>query len=331
MVSLGIENEVKEKQSPALVKGAEGQDLAAVPEESVWLANFISPRTRATYRRAVAAFAAFAGITSAEAFREVTQAQVLAWREHLITEGKAARTVGNRLAALSSIFNHLCEKQLVKSNPVKGLQRPRLNKEMGETPAIDKKLVRAMLEAAEWSFVEAKTETARLQGARDSAMLHVFFFMGCRIFELCSLRVKDKSRDGAYPVLVFTLKGGRRNKVPMPHEVVEKLERYLALAGHGDERPWPLFRRVRLDQRDRPITRLAAYNMFKKYARAAGLPEEAVPHSARATFATESLNAGALLEHVQQVLGHTNISTTKIYDRRKMLHRESPTLVVRYD
>jgi site-specific recombinase XerD len=68
---------------------------------------------------------------------------------------------------------------------------------MRETPAIDKKLVRAMLEAAEQDCVEAKTETARLQGARDSAMLHVFFYKGCRISELCSLRVKDKSRDGA--------------------------------------------------------------------------------------------------------------------------------------
>ena len=256
---------------------------------------------------------------------------MLAWREHLIAEGMAARTVGNRMAALSSIFNHLCEKQLVKSNPVKGLQRPRLNEEMGEIPAIDKKLVRAMLDAAERAFVEAKTKVAQLQGARDSAMLHVFFFMGCRISELCHLKVKDCSRDGAYPVLVFTLKGGKRNKVPMPHEVVDKLERYLALAGHRDERHYPLFRRVRIDQEDRPITRLAAYNVFKKYARAVGLPEDAVPHSARATFATDSLNAGALLEHVQQVLGHTNISTTKIYDRRKMLHRESPTLVVHYD
>jgi integrase/recombinase XerD len=331
MATQVTENEVKGKESGALVEGGQGQALAAVPEESVWLANFISPRTRATYQRAVASFAAFAGITSAEAFREVNQAQVLAWREHLIAEGMAARTVGNRMAALSSIFNHLCEKQLVKSNPVKGLQRPRLNQAMGETPAIDKKLVRAMLDAAERDFVGAKTEVAQLQGARDSAMLHVFFFMGCRISELCQLRVKDQSRDGAYPVLVFTLKGGKRNKVPMPHEVVDKLGRYLMLAGHGDERHYPLFRRVRLDSGDRPITRLAAYNVFKKYARAVGLPEDAVPHSARATFATESLNAGALLEHVQQVLGHTSISTTKIYDRRQMLHRESPTLVVRYD
>lgn len=326
---LGVENGVNENSSAALVTGGGG--LAAVPEESVWLANFISPRTRATYRRAVASFAEFAGITSAEAFRAVSPAQVLDWREQLIAEGKAARTVGNRMAALSSIFNHLCEKQLVTGNPVRGLQRPRLNNAIGETPAIEKKRVRAMLDAAERAFVEGKTAVARLQGARDSAMLHVFFFMGCRISELCHLKVKDCSRDGAYPVLVFTLKGGKRNKVPMPHEVVEQIERYLTLAGHGGERQYPLFRRVRIDSGDRPLTRLAAYNVFKTHARAVGLPEEAVPHSARATFATESLNAGALLEHVQQVLGHTNISTTKLYDRRQMLHRESPTLVVRYD
>ena len=53
----------------------------------VWLANFLFPRTRLTYQQAVASFAAFAGMTSAEAFRDVGQVQVLAWREQLTTEG----------------------------------------------------------------------------------------------------------------------------------------------------------------------------------------------------------------------------------------------------
>ncbi len=86
--------------------------LAEVPEEGVWLANFPSPRTRATYRNAVAEFVGFLGLSSPDQLYGLEQAHVIAWREELTRHGASARTIASRLSALSSLYKHLCEKQL---------------------------------------------------------------------------------------------------------------------------------------------------------------------------------------------------------------------------
>jgi site-specific recombinase XerD len=78
--------------------------LTPIPEEAVWLANFVSPRTKKTYQVAVRSFIAFHGLQSAEELRSISQSHLIAWREYLIQSGASPRTVQNRLAAVSSLF-----------------------------------------------------------------------------------------------------------------------------------------------------------------------------------------------------------------------------------
>lgn len=79
--------------------------LAAVPAESVWLANFTSERTKRTYRDAIARFIAFHGISSTEELRRITPAHVIAWRDAMLGKGDAPRTVHTRLSSVSSLRN----------------------------------------------------------------------------------------------------------------------------------------------------------------------------------------------------------------------------------
>ncbi|HRX70570.1 MAG TPA: phage integrase N-terminal SAM-like domain-containing protein, partial [Candidatus Competibacteraceae bacterium] len=94
------------------------QRLSALPEEAVWLANFVSPRTQRTYQAAVQGFIAFHDLRSADELRSIGPSHLIAWREHLIQTGARPRTVQNRLAAVSSLFRHLCERQVAARNPV---------------------------------------------------------------------------------------------------------------------------------------------------------------------------------------------------------------------
>ena len=103
------------------------QRLTELPEEAVWLANFVSPRTQRTYQAAVQGFIAFHGLRSSDELRTIGQSHLIAWREYLIQSGASPRTVRNRLAAVSSLFRHLCERQVAARNPVTGVQRPRVN------------------------------------------------------------------------------------------------------------------------------------------------------------------------------------------------------------
>ncbi len=116
--------------------GVSKTTLVEIPEESVWLANFISEQTQKTYKNAVSAFIQYSGIQHLEELRNINQANILSWRDSLIKSGASNRTVNNRMSALSSLFNHLCEKQLVATNPVKGLKRPKVNQKTVKTPAL---------------------------------------------------------------------------------------------------------------------------------------------------------------------------------------------------
>ena len=179
--------------------------------------------------------------------------------------------------------------------------------------------------------------TTRSRASRDRAILATLLYHGIRREELCGLRVKDmQSRQG---VLHFRVKG-KRDKirfVPV-HAMAQRLiEEYLALAGHGADTAGPVFRPVtnnRTKELDRPLDPASVYrNIVRKYGLETGISAEVnglCVHSLRATAATNALSHEADIAKVQEWLGHANVSTTRLYDRRKTRPEDSPTFRVRY-
>jgi len=311
------------QSSPDTTSAAE--TLAAIPEEQVWLANFTSAQTRQTYRNAVRELVGFLEIEGPEQLYDLGQAHIIAWRDRLAEEGASPRTIANRLSAVSSLFAHLCEKQLCAKNPVSGVKRPKVASHTVETPALSRAQVRAMLNAP-----DAKS----LQGLRDRALLHVYFYTGCRESEPCSLRVRDFHMDQGYWVLAFTIKGGKRNRVAVhpecQHALTCSIQAMRLEHGEGYSRDAWLFQAVYNGRPGRPMIRQRFYQLFKKYAKLADLPEGVVPHSARATFITEALDRDHPAEAVQKTVGHASITTTLAYDKRDHHPKNSASFAVRY-
>jgi integrase/recombinase XerD len=106
--------------------------------------------------------------------------------------------------------------------------------------------------------------------------------------------------------------------VPAHHQVIEYLDEYIAAAGIGAERKNPLFRSFTRGREltDEPMTRHAAVQMVKRYARQAGLPETICCHTFRGTGITIALEHGATLEEAHRLANHADIWTTMLYDRR---------------
>ena len=198
----------------------------------------------------------------------------------------------------------------------------------GTTPALGDAQVRKLLDAP---------PEDTLKGVRDRAILATLLYHGMRREELCRLRVRDmQSRQG---VMHFRVKG-KRDKirfVPM-HAMAQRLiEVYLALAGHGADAPGPVFRPVtnnRTGNLDRPLDPNSIYrNIVQKYGLETDLSAQVnglCVHSLRATAATNALSHEADIAKVQEWLGHANVSTTRLYDRRKTRPEDSPTFRVRY-
>ena len=121
--------------------------LADVPPALTWFANIDNPQTRRAYQNDLTEFMAFAGIAQPEQFRSVTRAHLLAWRKDLERRALAGATIRRKLAALSSLFEYLCEVNAVVSNPVKGVKRPKMESQEGKTPAIGDHQARSLLDA----------------------------------------------------------------------------------------------------------------------------------------------------------------------------------------
>src|SRR5579862_1425074 len=162
--------------------------LAEVPPELEWLANITNPKTRRAYRHDVGEFSAFTGLHNPVELRTVTRAHVIAWRKDLEARALSPASVRRKLAALSSLFDYLCERNAVAGNPVDGVKRPASNANEGSTPALGDRQARTLLDAP---------PEDTLKGKRDRAILATLLYHGIRREELCRLRVRDlHSRQG---------------------------------------------------------------------------------------------------------------------------------------
>jgi integrase/recombinase XerD len=212
---------------------AEFHRLADVPPEVEWFRNIRNPSTRRAYENAVGDFMRFTGIARPEEFRTVTRAHVIAWRDDLARREPplGGATVRHRLAALSSLFEYLCEKNAVTHNPVKGVKRPRAESGEGKTPALGDHQARDLL-LAPGKDTAAGEET--IKEKRDRAILSTLLFHALRREELCKLKVRDfrQARRGVLHIKVSG-KGEKTRYLPLHPGTNELIHDYLEVAGPG--------------------------------------------------------------------------------------------------
>jgi site-specific recombinase XerD len=307
---------------------AEFQGLAEVPPELEWFANIDNEQTRRAYRKDVKEFSGFIGIAAPQEMRQITRAHVIAWRRQLEARNLAPATIRRKLSAISSLFDYLCEKNAVTHNPVNGVKRPAANNNEGSTPALSDAQARKLLDAP---------PQESLKGKRDRAILATLLYHGIRREELCKLKAQDiQSREGVQHFRIYG-KGGKIRFVPLQPKAQRLIENYLMEAGHKHDLKGPLFRPVKNNRTktlNRPLNPNSVYrNIVKKYGQDTGLNIEVnglCVHAMRATAATNALAHEADISKVQEWLGHANVSTTRLYDRRKTRPEDSPTFRVKY-
>lgn len=299
------------------------QRLADVPPEVEWFANLGNAHTRRGYEWALRDFMQFTGIVRPEEFRSVTRAHVIAWRDDLQRRNLSGTTLRQRLSALSSLFDYLCDSNAVTHNPVKGVKRPGIESYEGKTPALGDHQARKLLGAPEGETLKHK---------RDRALLATLLYHALRRDELCKLKVKDArhERRGVAHLRVSG-KGGKTRYVPLHPAASGAIAEYLDAAGHAGDESGALLRplhRSRDPLSAASLTPDGVYRIVRGYAAALGFPIGA--HGLRATAATNALDHEADIAKVQEWLGHANIATTRIYDRRRTRPEESPTFKVAY-
>jgi integrase/recombinase XerD len=307
-------------------------NLADVPPEAEWLANIANDKTKRAYRNDVGEFMLFAGLREAAALRGVARAHFIAWRKDMERRELSRSTIRRKLSALSSLFDYLCERNAVAGNPVDAVRRPTSNGREGSTPALGDEQARRLLEAP---------PPDTLKGARDRAILATLLYHGICREELCRLRLGDiQTRQGVVHLRIE----GKRDKIrfiPLHPTAQRLIAEYLSMAEHGRRQEAdaedPLFRPVKNNRTgtlNKHLDPSSIYrNVVRKYGRETGVNAEVnglCVHSMRATAATNALSHEADIAKVQEWLGHADISTTRLYDRRGSKPEDSPTFAVKY-
>jgi site-specific recombinase XerD len=309
-----------------LLTAEQFQTLGQVPPEGEWFLDIDNPNTRDAYRRDLRQFGEFLGVQAAEEFRQVRKSHVIAWRDEMRRRGLAPFTIKRKMAALSSFFSYLCDRNVLDHNPTSGVKRPKSSYAEGKTPALSRQDAAALAKAP---------PDDTLQGKRDKAILLACLFHGLRREEVRLLKVGSLSVRDGFPTFEIQGKGGKSRFIPIHPFAQKAIGVYLEEAGHGERPEAPLFQRTRrsvVGEADRPLARSSINRLLDKWLKAAQLALPGVTlHSLRSTAATNALENNADIAQVREWLGHASVATTQLYDKRGKEPEKSPTFKVSYE
>lgn len=230
----------------------------------------------------------------------VERQHILVHLRKLKEEGKSARTIARHISSIRSFHQFLLREKVTSKDPTIHL----------EIPQIEQKLPN-FLSVEELTNLLDSIDLAKPQGVRDLAMFELMYASGMRISECLNLDLEDLHLTMGF-VRVFG-KGGKERIIPLGGAAIRACEKYLEEA-----RPKLLKQAERTDaifisQRGKRLTRQGIWKLLNKHVMKAGIQKDITPHILRHSFATHLIENGADLRAVQEMLGHSDISTTQIY------------------
>lgn len=259
-----------------------------------------SPRTLEAYGRALLQFRQWMG-GRFPGWSGCARNDFRAWLYEALNQQLKPATIRLRFAALRSLFHYLMRREGLEVDPLAGMALPRKGQSLPVHLSL--RQVEELL-SLPLRLPPDKKSPAWLP-YRDAAILELFYSCGVRLSELVGLNA-DALRQGE-PCIRVLGKGRKVRLVPVGDVAREALERYQALARL--EPDGPLF----ISRLGRRMTGRSVQMMLDKYLRFSDLPFHISPHKLRHTFATHLLDNGADLRAVQELLGHSSLSTTQIY------------------
>lgn len=283
--------------------------LATIPEAFVepvesflaWLEleRGLSRHTIDAYARDLAQCADYLHQKEFTDWNAVDETAVSGWTASLSEAQYARSSQARKLSAVRMLARHLVREGI----------RPDDFTELASAPKLSRKLPEVLTREELERLLEAPS-TSTPHGLRDRAILELFYSSGLRVSELCGVLLQSINLDDGY-VRVFG-KGAKERIAPIGSAAITAVRNYLAGGRSHFVKP-KTGSELFLSQQGRAISRKMIWVLIKQYAAKAGIEKPIKPHLLRHSFATHLLEGGADLRAIQEMLGHSDISTTQIY------------------
>lgn len=226
----------------------------------------------------------------------VEEHHLLKFLEALQEQKYASSSIGRTLIALKVFFQFLKRENVIKRNPTEYLASPKMWQ-----------LIPEVLSSAEIEHLMNAPNLSTCQGCRDKAILELLYSSGLRVSELCHVNLYAIEED----CIRVRGKGNKERLIPVGKQALAAIDDYLNRFRDSSEssREQSLF----VGPKGRPLSRIDIWKMIKAYALSAGILKNISPHTLRHSFATHLLDHGADLRVIQEMLGHSSISSTDRY------------------
>ena len=257
-----------------------------------------SANTIQSYKSDVIQYIVFLNTKGINDISKSTKKTVNSYMEFLKNEGKASSTISRTLASLRAFYLFLTQNKVIAKDPTKDL----------EAPHVEKKLPNILSTREVDKLLEQPNEKEP-KGIRDKAMLELLYATGIKVSELISLNIQDINLSVGF---VKCQSGKKERYIPIGNIAKSALKKYIK-----DARP------VMISSTDSDIlfvncngsalSRQGFWKIIKQYSKQAEISAEITPHPIRHSFAAHLLENGADLKSIQEMLGHSDISSTQVY------------------
>lgn len=257
-----------------------------------------SGNTEVSYQRDLRKMADYLQKEGMNDLTKVTATNLQSYVFYLEKENFAASSISRGIASMRAFFQYLVAEGVISDNPASNLKAPKIEKKI---PGI--------LTVEEMEQLLKQPNLSTPKGIRDKAMLELLYATGIRVSELVQIKLSDLNLQLGY----LSCSGAEKDRVIPIHNVAKK-----ALARYVDEAREDLLGHKESEYlfcncSGKSMSRQGFWKVLKTYAKAADIEQEITPHTLRHTFAAHLVQNGADLKSVQEMLGHSDISTTQIY------------------
>jgi len=273
----------------------------------------LSPNTRAAYGNDLRKFVRFLEARKVPTLNSVSRKQILDFLLIRKGQGLSTSSISRLLVSIKIFFRYLHQESLLVRNVTDSMDSPKLWKVLPETLSV--KEVNRLLVCPSGDTPYA---------IRNRAIMETLYATGLRVSELCGLTLDAIHFDAGY--LRCIGKGQKERVVPFSKNLRKILCEYLETVRPRFSKD-PMNRFVFLTRRGKEFSRKSIWKLIKQYALKAGITKTVSPHTLRHSFASHLLHNGAPLRVIQEMLGHSDISTTQLYthidqSRLKSIHEK---------